>query len=540
MARMQLRGAVLYSNKRTLVQVYPELEDIIEEVDRLIESNKCKGCAQNKYTRRIVAALIKLSPEGRDLTPLKTFLNDKSLEALGAGGGVVPQASEDCPHCVEKHMASVAVLMAEVANGYDHHLSYAQAHYDEAKREGYQGPELTLSKEKATEVTGLIFEYLGIPIDRARFIGLLNVLGELAPEYEMQESLREERMRLQTIDPPSPAPVPRKELPPEILIKCNLSPGDILMLTAAVRDLKKAVGNRMKIAVDTSCSQLWENNPHIVKAVDRKKRKVIKASYTDAVRNCNQRPHHFIEGYRQHLEQELDMHIPAKGSTGQVFLSEKEKTWGTWMKKHLGDPKPYWVINPGYKTDMTTKAWPAEYWQTVVDSMKGRLHIVQAGKRNTGRKMEHVQPKLDGVIDMVNKTSYREMVQLMYHSMGATCGITFFMHLSAALPPLPGTELLHRPCVVIAGGREPAHWEMYQHHIYFHNCGLYSCNRRGGCWKCRTVKLSDNNRKRNSSLCANPISFNDGFYPKCMEDITPSMVISAMNRYLDTMRNPYD
>ena len=39
------------------------------------------------------------------------------------------------------------------------------------------------------------------------------------------------------------------------------SPGDVLMLTAAVRDLHRCYPNQFQTDVRTSCPELWEQNP---------------------------------------------------------------------------------------------------------------------------------------------------------------------------------------------------------------------------------------------------------------------------------------
>ena len=49
----------------------------------------------------------------------------------------------------------------------------------------------------------------------------------------------------------------------KIILKNYQSPGDIMMLTAAVRDLKKAHPEKFEIKMDTSCPAIWENNPYI-------------------------------------------------------------------------------------------------------------------------------------------------------------------------------------------------------------------------------------------------------------------------------------
>ena len=49
----------------------------------------------------------------------------------------------------------------------------------------------------------------------------------------------------------------------KLILRSHQSPGDIVMLTAAVRDLKLALGAEVEIDVRTPCPALWENNPHL-------------------------------------------------------------------------------------------------------------------------------------------------------------------------------------------------------------------------------------------------------------------------------------
>ena len=47
-----------------------------------------------------------------------------------------------------------------------------------------------------------------------------------------------------------------------LILHNHQSPWDIVMLTAAVRNLKRALGVAVKVDVRTPCPVLWENNPH--------------------------------------------------------------------------------------------------------------------------------------------------------------------------------------------------------------------------------------------------------------------------------------
>ena len=48
-----------------------------------------------------------------------------------------------------------------------------------------------------------------------------------------------------------------------LVLRSFQSPGDILMLTAAVRDLHSAYPGHFQTDVRTSADAIWENNPHI-------------------------------------------------------------------------------------------------------------------------------------------------------------------------------------------------------------------------------------------------------------------------------------
>jgi len=48
-----------------------------------------------------------------------------------------------------------------------------------------------------------------------------------------------------------------------LILRSFQSPGDVLMLTAAVRDLHAAYPGEFETDVRTSADAIWENNPHV-------------------------------------------------------------------------------------------------------------------------------------------------------------------------------------------------------------------------------------------------------------------------------------
>jgi hypothetical protein len=103
------------------------------------------------------------------------------------------------------------------------------------------------------------------------------------------------------------------------------------------------------------------------------------------------------------------------------------------------------------------------------------------------------------------------------------------MHLAAAVETKNGIPK-NRPCVVIAGGREPMHWEAYTHHQFIHTNGALLCCDDGGCWKSRVKALGDGDeRDRPENLCVDVV----GELPRCMDLIKPADVIRRIEMYFE-------
>jgi hypothetical protein len=169
---------------------------------------------------------------------------------------------------------------------------------------------------------------------------------------------------------------------------------------------------------------------------------------------------------------------------------------------------------------------PASY-QKVVDHFQGRLQFLQCGEEG------HWHPKLNGVINLIGKTDTRQFVRLMHHADGVVCPVTFAMHLAAAVETRPN-HARPRPCVLIAGGREPAHWEAYSHHQYISTTGSLSCCQEGGCWKSRCQLVGDGDQKDQHDVCEQPVQLTPELrIPKCLDMIKADDVIRRIEMYCE-------
>ena len=318
----------------------------------------------------------------------------------------------------------------------------------------------------------------------------------------------------------------------KIILKNFLSPGDVMMLTAAVRDLKAAFP-AWKIDVRTTAMEIWDNNPNITKIEDNSNAEIINCEYP-LINKSDTHPYHFIHGYRMFLEDYLKVKIPQGPFKGEIFLSDEEKLW-TSQVEEIGVTDKFWILMSGGKYDYTAKWWnPIEY-QKVVDHFNGRILFVQCGEK------DHFHPPLKNVINFVGKTNTRQFIRLMYHSIGVVCPVTFAMHLSVSVESRYG--LKNRPTVVLAGGREPAQWEAYPHHRFLSLNGALPCCANGGCWKSRCTKVGDKDDKDEKDLCELPVQIDfdiknpkEDFYkklliPKCMNMIKAEDVIKAIESY---------
>jgi ADP-heptose:LPS heptosyltransferase len=278
----------------------------------------------------------------------------------------------------------------------------------------------------------------------------------------------------------------------DLLLEHRRAPGDILMMTSAVRDLHKAFPKKYRVKVATSAMAIWNNNPHISN-LTLGNPKHFKLSYGASVKQSNQRRAHFAGAFHQHLSECLGVRVPLTDLRADLHLTEAEMDPNARPIK-----EPYWVIAPGGKSDFSAKIWDRQCWQSVVGLLNDTICVQVGSKPSTGwmnkPKPNHLynySPNLKNVVDLVGKTSFRQLMSTIYHAEGVICLISFPMHLAAAF---------NKPCVVIAGGREGWWWEAYTRHTweancpgplpeefvehrYLHTIGQLPCCNGWGCWK---------------------------------------------------------
>jgi ADP-heptose:LPS heptosyltransferase/SAM-dependent methyltransferase len=318
-----------------------------------------------------------------------------------------------------------------------------------------------------------------------------------------------------------------KTNPKKILLLNRLSPGDVLVMTNAIRDLHKAFPRQYLVDVRTPCNEIFDNNPGITKlqydenlynkfnnefaSKERWKKHpkdntefiddimVLDAHYP-LIHRSGIVGAHFAEGHREFLEEALGIRIPQTDIRPEIFLSRDEQAWPSPALVKCGVEGKYWVINAGSKDDASLKQYP--FYQEVIDQLVPGITFVQVGQK------AHNHKPLKGAIDMVGQTNMRELFRLIAKAEGVISCVSLPMHIAAAFS---------KPCVVVAGAREGTRWELYPNHQFLYVNGCLACAPYDGCWR---GKPDDCNNKK------------DGV-PRCMLLIRPGDVAWAVQRYYE-------
>jgi ADP-heptose:LPS heptosyltransferase len=293
----------------------------------------------------------------------------------------------------------------------------------------------------------------------------------------------------------------------KLILKAPNFLGDQVVFTGVLRALHKSNPGLLVTGVD-GAAELLQNNPHVTRLDSGAPG--VKKFIHDACPNFRRHittGKHFIQAYCAALAEKLGVKIAPDELRGDIHLSGDERN-----NPPAGlDGKRYWVVVAGAKTGVPIKRWGTENYQAVVDALAGKVHFVQIGDKASWH------PPLRGVTNLIGKTSVRELIRLIYHADGVLCPITSAMHMAAAIPPKPGGPD-PRPCVVIAGGREPVAYIQYRGHTVLANIGALPCSQR----PCGQSNFNPPNG------CKRPVNAGGQQIPECMAMIKPADVVAAI------------
>lgn len=249
---------------------------------------------------------------------------------------------------------------------------------------------------------------------------------------------------------------------PDVLLFFGVAPGDDLLCTMIVRELKKR--GRSGIWMMSNFPDLFEGSADVerVVPVDYRYQRLAKTW---------RREYHELE-YAFH-DKEADQSVPPTrhilaelcyriGIRGPIdvrpylHLTEEEITKGAWARGAIA------IQSSGLaaRWPMQNKQWYPDRFQEVADAL-GRDHpIIQVGAPG--------DPEISGAIDLRGKTGRRETAAVLANARLFVGNVGFLMHLARAV---------ECPGVIIFGGRE-APWQSG----YSCNTNLYEAVPCAPCW----------------------------------------------------------
>ena len=337
----------------------------------------------------------------------------------------------------------------------------------------------------------------------------------------------------------------RIQLPKRIVFHNRQAIGDIIMFTAGVRDFKKAFPH-IQVQVLSTVGHMWDHNPNInrdtwpiiidpisfhkedSKPTDKQMLELNKQAISKAISEnkpvklyigpgkatnaSNSSNNHFANAYRISMETVLGVTIPQGPIRGDLYMTEKEYNEPPLIKP------PYWLITAGEKGDWGCKTFSFKKWEEVTERLP-EITFIQIGAKN------HKHPKLTGsnVINYIGKTEDRDtglrnLLNLFNNCEGSMGLVSFQMHLAA---------VFNKPCVTIAGAREPVWFTRYPGQQYLATDGCLPCTVRANdeptaCWKCDITGClykEEIPANRNQNI------------PRCVDIISVDDVVSAIGKY---------
>lgn len=288
-----------------------------------------------------------------------------------------------------------------------------------------------------------------------------------------------------------------------IIIESYQAPGDILVLTTILRDLKLQNPN-FNIYIKSHYPEIFENNPYITKEINKFNSEVKRITNDDIILSRN--GSHYSTIINMIISDWLGKEIEQTSIYPELYLTEEEKSDSLLQK--LGINKPFWIMNSSFKSDIPLKQWSPQYWTQIIRELNKRnIKLVQTGS------IYDISEEYPGVKSVIGKTEeLRDFLSLCYHAEGFITHVSFLVHIAAAL---------NKPCIVLAGNREHPWYSCYptQQILHIHGKGgLLECSNNGnGCW--------NKERQQCKNLIGQPS------YPLCLQLIIPEEILLNVLKY---------
>lgn len=233
----------------------------------------------------------------------------------------------------------------------------------------------------------------------------------------------------------------------KLILQNYQSPGDILMLTAAVRDLHRSFPNPFITDVRTPCPHLWEHNPYLTRLDSADPEALEIECHYPSIHTSNLRPRYFLEAFSDFIGEQLNLTIRCTDFAG-TYTSARPRSVGLIRFRNLREKRfPSGLSLLGVSS--TTRSSGG----VLIGSSKS---FTTFGKRSYLFKWERSATITLGYPELSTyeeKQPSGKLIRLVHHADGVLTPVSLAMHLAAAVPVRKG-KAKNRPCVVVAGSFE--------------------------------------------------------------------------------------
>src|SRR6516225_8350483 len=168
--------------------------------------------------------------------------------------------------------------------------------------------------------------------------------------------------------------------PRKLILQSQLTIGDVVMLTAAVRDLHRICPGQFITDVRTGFPDLWAHNPYLTPLDPYDPTVETVGCNTPLLSRSGKVPCHYLYAFMDYLNRRFGLQLEPTEFCGDIHLSPGERSAATPFRELAGQNVPYWLVSAGGKHDLTIKWWAAQRYQEIVDHFRGRIQFVQVGQ----------------------------------------------------------------------------------------------------------------------------------------------------------------
>jgi hypothetical protein len=267
----------------------------------------------------------------------------------------------------------------------------------------------------------------------------------------------------------------------------------------------------------TCADAIFANSPHVTRLENGEHAHRYYAHYD--VGGSDSRAFSFAQAHCDRFSRDMRLSRPLINQTRKpsLYLTDAER------EPIPGLPEHYVVGTFGYKDDCDIKGKGSHLlWADAVEFCRSAgVAVLQVGERNP----HHVHARIPGAVDVIGRTTTRQLFRLVSQSVATLSSISLLTHASAAFD-VPNL------CV---SSRESNDFAMYRTTTSLNVIGLLPCcsgGSTGGCWKNTLeptlVKDANGETRPRGDHCALPVAQEDGtLVPQCTNVIRKSGALVA-------------